>query len=120
MLHLEEEEIKQYTDEKLKEKFVDIKREFDTIECNIDDLVSVRKRNLDEIKNSANSHTKDKEYLYSLRKLIESDMEYRHNSLIDKMNEAPPKTSSSDKIIFYLWIAIAVIFVLQIITFLKM
>jgi hypothetical protein len=111
-----DEQRKSYIEEELKERFFKLQEQFDAIERAIDSLSATVQKKFEEEREGIKQDAK-REYSEDLKKLISSDTDYRNNKLLQKMDEFLLNMLPKKRNKLYVWGAIFVIFILQIITF---
>jgi hypothetical protein len=113
------QELKQVVDEKFVEHFYYFKSNFDIMENTVSNLAADIQKRTEEVKNNANKPLDDKKYSQDLQNLIKDDTDDRNAKLLEEVNDVLFHLSQKKQNITYLWVGISIIFILQIIIFLK-
>jgi type IV secretory pathway component VirB8 len=111
------EQTKLYTEEDLREKFFKLKERFDVIESVIGSLYAASQEKFVQEREEIKHIDEKREYSEDLKKLISSDTDYRNNKLLQKIDELLLNALPQKRNTLYMWGAVFVIVILQIITF---
>jgi ribosomal protein S17E len=114
-----EKELKQLIDEIFKKHFYYFKESFDLNMNKMDNLLTDTQKHIEEIEGNVDKLLKNKECSWDLQNLIKDDTDDRNIKLLEEVNIALSYLSHKKQNTLYVWITILVIFVLQVITFLK-
>lgn len=113
---MEKNQIDKYIDEKIKKHFFEIKAQFSDIEQEIDLYKDMAEKRMLKIKNSIHDKNNSNiEYSDDIKQLIKDDMDDRNKKLLNEINLILPNLiSSRSSNLSYVWIAIIVLFAMQI------
>lgn len=116
---MDKNQIDKMIDDKIKEQFFNIRDELNSIEKDVNILTEHTEKRLIEIRKNLNEKkSKNVEYSDDIKHLISDDTNDRNQKLLSEIREILPNLISSKRDnLSYIWLAIVILFAMQIMFF---